>query len=60
MYTVSILFETYRIFHFTLLIFPAGRTRQWFSVQEAAQKLSHKPVQVSYLDLLKKEQDMVT
>lgn len=37
-----------------------GRTRQWFTVEEAAQRLSHKPVQVSYLDLLKREQDLVS
>lgn len=41
-------------------LFFKGRTRQWFTVEEAAQRLSHKPVQVSYLDLLKREQDLVS
>ncbi|KAK3089354.1 hypothetical protein FSP39_002971 [Pinctada imbricata] len=33
-----------------------GRTRKWFPIAEAKEHLSHKPVQVSYLELLEKEE----
>lgn len=38
----------------------AGRTREWFTIEEATLRLSHKPVQVSYLEILKKERDSVS
>lgn len=31
-----------------------GRSRQWFTIEEAKKRLSHKPLQVTYLQLLDK------
>ncbi|XP_063411414.1 diphosphoinositol polyphosphate phosphohydrolase 1-like [Mytilus trossulus] len=31
-----------------------GRSRQWFSFEEAKKRLTHKPIQVTYLELLEK------
>lgn len=36
----------------TSYFFIAGRRRQWFSIADAKIYLSHKPVQVEYLDIL--------
>ena len=41
--------------HCNAIIFFPGRQRKWFGINEARDYLSHKPVQATYLEHLKKD-----
>ena len=41
--------------HCNTIIFFPGRQRKWFGINEARDYLSHKPVQATYLEHLKKD-----